>query len=415
MKLSRVVVSAPGKIILHGEHAVVYGKAAIAVSIGLRTTVVLQRHKNESKVSLLLKDLDYILTWDLTDIQKILVAVPQVSRTDTVLPSDEMLSLIDKLIDSSKFVEVEGVKDAARVFLFLMTSTLRDRDRLPAIEVEVKTALPLGAGLGSSAAYSISLAAAMLLSMQTIPLPKYVKKTPESETTAKDTDSYQYDDIETESLRLVCQWAFEAEKIMHGQPSGIDNSIATYGGALLFQNGEITHLESMPLLSILLIDTQIPRSTRVMVAGVRDRYIEFPTVYMSLFEAVDGICHECIKIFSKIHNLKNEDVPKSEFVRYYQRLESLVDVNQQLLSLFGVSHPSLDSLCHMTSKYGLHTKLTGAGGGGCAITLIPPGTDKDKVAELMNKLQKEFKYKVWQTPLGSRGVIVHEAIPVDRS
>ena len=32
-----VTVTAPGKVILHGEHSVVYGKAALAVSIDLRT------------------------------------------------------------------------------------------------------------------------------------------------------------------------------------------------------------------------------------------------------------------------------------------------------------------------------------------------------------------------------------------
>lgn len=48
-------------------------------------------------------------------------------------------------------------------------------------------------------------------------------------------------------------------------------------------------------------------------------------------------------------------------------------MNQQLLNAIGVGHPSLDRVCAMAQQFGLSAKLTGAGGGGCAIALIPPG------------------------------------------
>lgn len=32
----------------------------------------------------------------------------------------------------------------------------------------------------------------------------------------------------------VNHWAFVAEKILHGNPSGVDNSVAVYGGALAY-------------------------------------------------------------------------------------------------------------------------------------------------------------------------------------
>lgn len=54
--------------------------------------------------------------------------------------------------------------------------------------------------------------------------------------------------------------------------------------------------------------------------------------------------------------------------------QELIDMNQHHLNALGVGHASLDQLCRVTAAHGLHSKLTGAGGGGCGITLLRPGT-----------------------------------------
>lgn len=48
-------------------------------------------------------------------------------------------------------------------------------------------------------------------------------------------------------------------------------------------------------------------------------------------------------------------------------------MNQHLLNAVGVGHAALDQVCTLAQGKGLAAKLTGAGGGGCAIILIPPG------------------------------------------
>ena len=53
--------------------------------------------------------------------------------------------------------------------------------------------------------------------------------------------------------------------------------------------------------------------------------------------------------------------------------QELIDFNQHLLQMLGVSHTSIDRICEITAKHNFHTKLTGAGGGGCCITLLRPG------------------------------------------
>ena len=48
-------------------------------------------------------------------------------------------------------------------------------------------------------------------------------------------------------------------------------------------------------------------------------------------------------------------------------------MNHHLLNALGVGHSSLDGVCQVVDQFGLTGKLTGGGGGGCAIALIPPG------------------------------------------
>lgn len=56
--------------------------------------------------------------------------------------------------------------------------------------------------------------------------------------------------------------------------------------------------------------------------------------------------------------------------------QALIKENHEHLITLGVSHPALETIRATTANpYGLSTKLTGAGGGGCAVTLIPDGNE----------------------------------------
>jgi mevalonate kinase len=68
--------------------------------------------------------------------------------------------------------------------------------------------------------------------------------------------------------------------------------------------------------------------------------------------------------------LSDPEVPREKML---QALASLMQENHAHLVTLGVSHPSLEEIREVTSSFGLSTKLTGAGGGGCAVTLVPDG------------------------------------------
>ena len=80
----------------------------------------------------------------------------------------------------------------------------------------------------------------------------------------------------------------------------------------------------------------------------------------------------------------------------------------------GVSHVTLDEICHVTSKYRLHSKLTGAGGGGCAFTLLRPDTEQSVVNDVIEELEEEG-FNCFVTEVGSFGVMVHDSLPEEFS
>jgi mevalonate kinase len=87
-------------------------------------------------------------------------------------------------------------------------------------------------------------------------------------------------------------------------------------------------------------------------------------------------------------------------------LQELVDMNQALLNVLGVSHPALDRICKTASKFGLHAKLTGAGGGGYAFVLLPVRpSQQSKVQQMKEQLQRKGFVCV-ETELGSAGITV---------
>jgi hypothetical protein len=55
------------------------------------------------------------------------------------------------------------------------------------------------------------------------------------------------------------------------------------------------------------------------------------------------------------------------------------------------------------APFHLSTKLTGAGGGGCAITLIPDAYPIERLEELMSVLRNDG-FEVYLTSLGGKGV-----------
>ena len=82
-------------------------------------------------------------------------------------------------------------------------------------------------------------------------------------------------------------------------------------------------------------------------------------------------------------------------------------MNQHLLNCIGVGHSKLDEICRHAESLGFACKLTGAGGGGCAIILIDPEASEGEVERLKSELSDNAKFCCWKTVLGCKGVNVN--------
>ncbi|XP_062490753.1 LOW QUALITY PROTEIN: mevalonate kinase-like, partial [Pezoporus occidentalis] len=271
-----LVVSVPEKEILHREHAVVHGKAALAVALDLKTFLRL-RPCSESRVCIRLPGVGVMRSWGALSLQ--------VLRRGFAAGIDESKSLNAEQLDTLKeFAGIAAGASAPEIlavlaFLYMYLPILANHGDVPSMDVLVWSELPTGAGLGFSAAYVVCLATALLTVCGAISCPLK-----EGESMAGWTEG---------ELALINHWAFQGERVIHGNPSGVDNALGTWGGALRYQLGKITPLKKVLLLKILLTNTKVPQSTKVLVAGVKEKILKFPAIMIPVLDSIDAISQEC--------------------------------------------------------------------------------------------------------------------------
>lgn len=137
------------------------------------------------------------------------------------------------------------------------------------------------------------------------------------------------------------------------------------GNMIKFRSGELTRINTNMPLKMLITNTKVGRNTKALVAGVSERTLRHPSAMSSVFNAVDSISNEMASV---IQAPVSDDLAITE---KEEKLEELMEMNQGLLLCMGVSHASIETVLRTTLKYKLSSKLTGAGGGGCVLTLLP--------------------------------------------
>lgn len=310
--MSKITYSAPGKCIITGEHSVVYGTPALVTALDIRA----------------------YSTVELTD-----------DNCITIFGSDlGITGVFPTSLEVSPEVDPETLS-VLRPIWISCSKTLERGNKNVGLKVEINSEIPLSVGLGSSAAIAVSTVAAVGHALG-ISLGK-------------------------EEISSI---AFEAEKAVHGTPSGVDNSVATFGGVMTYERGKIQYINVRSEVPLVIGNTLKERNTGEWVAKVRYRHDRHPTVIDHIINAIADLTRKAEKA------IKDGDL---------KSLGELMNINQGLLYSLGVSTVELDRLVYIARKAGAYgAKLTGAGGGGCIIALSTH-EKQDEIASAIRKAKGE--------------------------
>ncbi len=277
--------SAHGKVILLGEHAVVYGSHAIAAPIPLAV---------EARV--------------VDSAEGVLLMIPRWGLEQRLKAADEGF---------------------ARVLASILEQLDLDSRSMT---IEVFPKVPRAMGLGASSALAVAVIRAL-------------------------DQHYRLglDDEEVNRLAFMC------EQAAHGTPSGIDNTLATYGRMMLYQRGEtgatFKLLEPAVALSLIVGISGEESLTARTVASVRRAWEGAPGRYQRMFDEIDRLTLE------GMHAIKEGDS---------RALGELMNLCHGILNGLQLSTPALEDLIGIARSHGaLGAKLTGGGGGGSMVALCP--------------------------------------------
>lgn len=206
---------------------------------------------------------------------------------------------------------------------------------LMAMRIIINSDIPYASGLGSGASVSVALFNALAAFCGLQPPPEEIN-----------------------------HLAFEIEKLHHGTPSGIDNTVIAFDSAIYYQ-----HDHPMEMLKIgqdlhfMLIDTGVRSSTVQAVSDVRSLLNRYPDLYSPIISEIGSISQEAKTALA---------------LGDAALLGQLMQRNQALLRKLNVSHPAIDLLVAICEHSGaLGAKLSGAGRGGHVISLL--GSPENKV------------------------------------
>jgi mevalonate kinase len=280
--------TAPAKIILFGEHAVVYGEPAIAVPFNT--------------------------------LQAAAVATPA--------PQGSGLAIVAR--DLNQTLQVQSLAETLdHALAYAAQITLRHLNApVPDLTIDLSSTIPLASGFGSGAATAAALIRAL---SHAVGQP-----------------------LEGEALNAL---VYEVERLHHGTPSGIDNTVIVMNAPVYFVRGDAPQPFCVgEPLTFVVANTGVAASTKETVGAVRELVERDPQMYRTLVTQIGQIVRE-----AKTHIEQG----------YLIGIGHLMALNQNCLRSLTVSSPLLDRLVKAANDAGaIGAKLSGGGRGGNIIALV---------------------------------------------
>ncbi len=161
--------------------------------------------------------------------------------------------------------------------------------------------------------------------------------------------------FDKKSKEQILKRSIESERVIFEDVSGADSSVSTFGGLVSYDKNGFEKIDFKNNLSLIIANSNQVHSTREIVLKVREFKNKNEKMFAEMCKQEEKLIREAL-LKLKENNL-NE-------------LGSLISENQELLEKINVSTDKLDLLIKEASKTSYGAKITGAGGGGCIISLV---------------------------------------------
>lgn len=440
-----VCASAPGKLILFGEHSVVHGQPAVAAALSdLRIFVLLKTagksltiNSGPLTIRVCMPDLPFPIDFSIpvdTFLQQLqdLKAPPTADCTKRI---HEFLQNEAAAVSACNILDDFAISAMTPVFYLISHLAPKTVLKESGLEVRVQSKdLPVGAGLGSSAAFSVACSAALVRLCMEGGIDKGMVVPPVTQPTTPDKDH----------VEKINQFAYYSEIILHGTPSGLDNAVSSHGGAMLYTKNKTNDnednkqtkkfsmehfvLDAHHPLNLIMVNTHVPRSTKKLVASVGTLLRQHPRVVQPILDAMGAIAKIFFTMHSQTGTVPGDTASTMDSIsdeHGEHPLLSLIRMNHQLLHALGVSHASLDCVVDVVQRVAQQmdsgdnrvttnvaaAKLTGAGGGGCAMVVLQPNLPKETVTKVSSQIrtalekQRDWNFSCFSSTVGGAGVL----------
>ncbi|EFN67607.1 Mevalonate kinase, partial [Camponotus floridanus] len=371
-------ISAPGRIILSGEYAEIYGKNVLMTTLNRRTTLQFAELINNSRIfSIEFPDVGIALTLPLYLVENI------ISNNDFIyLNRVHLFEYVQYFINSNNMWSTCEQKFTLQMFFFLLLYIAHEEGLVvKPFRVHLTTELPMNAGLGRSTSFATCLAACFLHWSR--------------------LQKGDHNKFSRQELRLISMYAMYCKKNVEDSMCLIDSAVCLFGNRVTrFQycgkydcsRAYHTSYIDLPEMRILLVDLKIRQNKDEQIEQVA-RQKHFCPKFDTILNEMDKISKYIFKLLRLIAiNYTNNNLSQLEVA--FKIIKGFIQLNQKMLSDLNLSNPSLTTICSIVNDYGCTGKLTGTGENRFAYILLRPGISEEEIGNISAHLESNFPVTV---------------------